>query len=158
MDCMVALPGQLFTTTQISACLWFLARNRRNGQYRDRRGEILFIDARDMGSLVNRTQRELSDEEIAKIADTYHAWREGGEYEDTPGFCKSATLDEIRVHDYVLTPGRYVGAKALDLDEEPYEEKMARLAAEWRGQRMEAARLDTAITANLEALGFGIEG
>ena len=155
VDCMVALPGQLFTTTQISACLWFLARNRRNGKYRDRRGEILFIDARDMGSLIDRTQRELSDEEIARIADTYHTWREGREdYEDTPGFCKSATLEEIRSHGYVLTPGRYVGAKPQDDDDEPFEEKMLRLSAEWREQQSEASRLDAAIGANLRQLGF----
>ena len=155
VDCMVALPGQLFMTTQIPACLWFLARNRRNGKFRDRRGEILFIDAREMGSLVDRTHREFSDEDISKITDAYHAWREGGdEYEDTPGFCKTATLDEIRSHDYVLTPGRYVGAKVQEDDGEPFEEKMANLAAAWREQQAEAARLDAAIADNLERLGF----
>ena len=158
VDCMVALPGQLFRSTQIPVCLWFLARNRRNGKFRDRRGEVLFIDARDMGSLVNRTLRELSLEEIAKIAETYHAWREVQEtYEDIPGFCKSAKFDDIRGHDYVLTPGRYVGAKPQDDDGEPFEEKMSRLSTEWREQQSEAARLDAAITANLEQLGFGVE-
>ena len=101
----------------------------------------------------------MSDEEIARIADTYHAWREGREgYEDVAGFCKSASLEEIRSHDYALTPGRFVGAKALDEDGEPFEEKMLRLSTEWRGQQTEAARLDAAIAANLKALGFGIEG
>ena len=157
VDCMVALPGQLFTTTQIPVCLWFLARNRRNGRYRDRRGEILFIDARDMGSLVNRTQRVLSDEEISKIADTYHAWREGEEdYEDTLGFCKSVNLAGVRSHDYILTPGRYVGAKEQDEDAEPLEDKMARLTSEWRKQREESVRLDAAIGKNLKDLGFGV--
>ena len=158
VDCMVALPGQLFMTTQIPVCLWFLARNRRNGKFRDRRGEILFIDARDMGSLVDRTHREFSDEDISKITDTYHAWREGREeYEDIPGFCKGTTLDEIRSHDYVLTPGRYVGAKAQEDDGEPFEETMANLSAEWREQQAEAAKLDAAIAENLQKLGFGID-
>ena len=158
VDCMVALPGQLFYSTQIPACLWFLARNKNPGKgLRDRRGQVLFIDARNMGVMVDRTRRELTDEEIKKIADTYHAWRgekDAGEYADVPGFCKSATLDEIRRHDYVLTPGRYVGAAAQEDDGEPFEVKMARLAAQWRKQRAEAARLDAAIEANLEALGF----
>jgi len=158
VDCMVALPGQLFYSTQIPACLWFLARNKNPGKgLRDRRGQVLFIDARNMGVMVDRTRRELTDEEIKKIADTYHAWRgekDAGEYADVPGFCKSATLDEIRRHDYVLTPGRYVGAAAQEDDGEPFTEKMARLAAQWRQQRAEAARLDAAIEANLEALGF----
>ena len=158
VDCMVALPGQLFRSTQIPVCLWFLARNRRNGRFRDRRRETLFIDARDMGSLVDRTHRELSEEEIGQIAGTYHAWREGlDEYEDMLGFCKSATLDEIRSHDYVLTPGRYVGAKAREDAGEPFEEKMVKLAAEWREQQAEAALLDSAIVDNLDSLGFGMK-
>lgn len=159
VDCMVALPGQLFYSTQIPACLWFLARNKNPGKgLRDRRGQVLFIDARHMGVMVDRTRRELTDEEIKKIADTYHAWRgekDAGEYADVPGFCKSATLDDIRKHDYVLTPGRYVGAAAQEDDSEPFAEKMARLAALWRQQRAEAARLDAAIEANLRELGYG---
>ena len=157
VDCMVALPGQLFTTTQIPACLWFLARNRRNSKFRERRGETLFIDARKMGSMVNRTQREFSDKDIAKIAETYHAWREGlGSYEDFPGFCKSATLQDIRNSGHTLTPGRYVGAEPQPDDGEPFEEKMQRLALEWQNQHSESERLDAAIASNLKELGFGI--
>jgi type I restriction enzyme M protein len=157
VDCMVALPGQLFYSTQIPVCLWFLARDRANGPFRDRRGEILFIDARKLGRMVDRTHRELTDEEIARIARTYHAWRgepDAGEYADVPGFCKSATLDEVRKHGYVLTPGRYVGAEVRDDDDEPFGEKMQRLAAQLREQQAEAAKLDAAIAANLKELGF----
>ena len=156
VDCMVALPGQLFYSTQIPACLWFLARDKKNGRFRDRRGEILFIDARKMGRMVDRTHRELSDEDIRKIADTYHAWRgekDAGEYRDVPGFCKSATLEEVRKHGYVLTPGRYVGAAPQEDDGEPFEEKMARLVAQLREQQAEAAKLDAAIARNLRELG-----
>ncbi|ABF46311.1 Type I restriction-modification system DNA methylase [Deinococcus geothermalis DSM 11300] len=159
VDCMVALPGQLFYSTQIPACLWFLARNKNPGKgLRDRRGQVLFIDARKLGVLVDRTRRELTDAEIQKIADTYHAWRgepDAGEYQDVPGFCKSATLEEIRKHGFVLTPGRYVGAAQQEDDGEPFEEKMARLAAQWREQRAAAAKLDAAIEANLKELGYG---
>ena len=163
VDCMVALPGQLFYSTQIPACLWILAKDRSNGlvkhsKLRDRRGQVLFIDARKMGVLVDRTRRELTDEEIQKIAVTYHAWRgepEAGEYADVAGFCKSATLEDIRKHGHVLTPGRYVGAAAQEDDGEPFTEKMQRLAAQWREQRTEAARLDALIEANLKELGYG---
>ena len=157
VDCMVALPGQLFYSTPIPACLWFLARDRGNGRFRDRRGEVLFIDARKLGRMIDRTHRELEDSDIDRIADTYHAWRgeEGsGEYEDAPGFCKSESLAEIESCGYLLTPGRYVGVEPQEEDDEPFEEKMTRLAAEWREQRAEAARLDAAIEANLVALGF----
>ena len=158
VDCMVALPGQLFYSTQIPVCLWFLARNKKNGRFRDRRGETLFIDARKMGTLTDRVHRELTDEDIARIAGTYHAWRGdkgAGEYADVPGFCKAAKLEEIQKHGYVLTPGRYVGAEAVEDDGEPFEEKMARLAATLREQQAEAARLDAAIAANLKELGYG---
>ncbi len=158
VDCMVALPGQLFYSTQIPACLWFLARDRKNGKFRDRRGHVLFIDARKLGRMVDRTHRELTDEDIARIADTYHAWRgekEAGEYADVPGFCKSATLEEVRKHGHVLTPGRYVGAEAQEDDGEPFEEKMKHLAATLREQQAEAVKLDAAIAANLKELGYG---
>ena len=158
VDCMIALPGQLFYSTQIPVCLWFLARDRAKGQFRDRRGEVLFIDARGEGEMVDRTHRELSDDDIARIAGTYHAWRnKRGRHEDVPGFCKSATLDDIRAHDHILTPGRYVGAAPQPEDDEPFHEKMTRLAAEWREQQKEARRLDRLIAKNLAALGFGPE-
>ncbi|MGC8724881.1 MAG: type I restriction-modification system subunit M [Acidobacteriota bacterium] len=159
VDCMVALPGQLFYSTQIPACLWFLARDKRNGRFRDRRGQVLFIDARKLGQMVDRTHRELTDEDIKKIADTYHAWRgdpDAGEYRDVAGFCKSATLEEVRKHGHVLTPGRYVGAEAVEDDGEPFAEKMARLVAQLREQQAEAAKLDAAIAANLKELGYGV--
>ena len=158
LDCMVALPGQLFYSTQIPACLWFLARDKHNHRFRDRRGEVLFIDARKLGSLVDRTHRELTPGDIARIASIYHAWRgeeDAGEYADVAGFCKSAMLDEVRKHGHVLTPGRYVGAEAVEDDGEPFEEKMARLTGQWREQQAEAQRLDVAIEENLEMLGFG---
>ncbi len=157
VDCMVALPGQLFYSTQIPACLWFLSRNRRNGKYRNRHSKILFIDARKMGKMVDRTHRELTDEEIARIADTYHAWRgEDGSDDDegVPGFCKSASLEEVRRHGHILTPGRYVGVEPQEEDLEPFEDKMKRLTAQWREQQAEARKLDAAIEANLAALGF----
>ena len=158
VDCMVALPGQLFYSTQIPVCLWFLTRNKRNGRFRDRRGETLFIDARKMGSLIDRVHRELTDEEIAKIADTYHAWRGDkgfGNYADSAGFCKFAMLKEIRNHGYVLTPGRYVGAATLQDDGEPFGKKMERLVAQLRDQQAEATKLDIAIAANLKELKYG---
>ena len=157
VDCMVAMPGQPFYSTQIPACLWFLARDRRNGRFRDRRAEVLFIDARAMGRMTDRTHRELTAEDIALIADTYHAWRgeEGaGEYADAPGFSKSADIDEVPRHGHVLTPGRYVGAAPQDDDSEPFAEKVTRLAAQWREQRAEAEQLDAEIEANLGAPGF----
>ena len=158
VDCMVALPGQLFYSTQIPACLWFLARDRRDGRFRDRRGEVLFIDARTLGRMVDRTHRELTDEDIARIADTYHAWRgeaAAGDYADEPGFCKSAPLEEVRRHGHVLTPGRYVGAAPQEEDGEPFEDKMKRLVAQLRDQQAEGVRLDAAIRSNLALLGFG---
>ena len=225
VDCMVALPGQLFYSTQIPACLWFLARDRTGGvaagvgaagagiamtgtteagtgragvaensrpfrdsgsrsvpatdspgagtagtatagaavrsrPFRDRRGEVLFIDARQLGRMVDRTHRELTDEDIARIADTYHAWRGeagAGDYADVPGFCKAASLEEVRRHGHVLTPGRYVGAAPQEEDGEPFEEKMKRLVAQLRDQQDQGAKLDAAIKANLAVLGFGKE-
>lgn len=155
-DCIVTLPGQLFRSTQIPACLWFLSRGRANGEHRDYEGETLFIDARKLGFMIDRTRRNLSTEDIARVANTYHAWRGGGsgKFEDVPGFCKSASLEEIRKHGHVLTPGRYVGAEPQPDDGEPFDEKMARLTAQWREQQTEARRLDAAIAFNLKRLGF----
>ena len=199
VDCMVALPGQLFYSTQIPVCLWFLTRDKSGRQsregnnrhsreahgshsreahdshsreahdshsresgnpfsYRDRRGETLFIDARKLGTMADRTHREMLDADIAKIAGAYHAWRgdkDAGEYADVAGFCKSAALEEIRKHGHVLTPGRYVGAEAVEDDGEPFDEKMKRLTATLREQQAEAKKLDAAIAANLKALGYG---
>ena len=179
VDCMVALPGQLFYSTQIPVCLWFIARNRHGSGMRatqvnrattrvaptrnhlrlhDRRGEILFIDARTLGVMKDRVHRELTDAEITRIAHTYQAWRgdEGAdEYVDVPGFCKSTTLEEIRKHSHVLTPGRYVGAAAQEEDNEPFEETMARLTEKLTEQMAEARWLDAAISENLEIVGSG---
>ncbi len=187
VDCMIALPGQLFYSTQIPACLWFIARDKRGlpsppspsptgrgeqgegpaHRLRDRRDEILFIDARKMGRLVDRTHRELTNEEVSRIANTYHAWRlsacdaqaggekNAGEYADIPGFCKSAALDDVRKHGHVLTPGRYVGAEAEEDDDEPFDDKMKRLTKTLRQQQQEAAMLDATIAANMKDLGYG---
>ena len=164
VDCMIALPGQLFYTTQIPACLWFVTRNKKGvvgskgfTPLRDRRGETLFIDARKLGVLIDRTHRDLPDDELARIADTYHAWRGepgAGVYADVPGFCKSATLAEIQSHGYVLTPGRYVGAEETEDDDEPFEEKMQRLTAKLEEQFAESAKLEIAIRENLRRLGL----
>ncbi|MGR3628803.1 MAG: N-6 DNA methylase [Sulfitobacter sp.] len=163
IDAMVSLPGQLFYGTQIPACLWIMAKDKSNGiakdaKLRDRRGEVLFIDARKMGALVpgSRKQKELLEDEIGKIATAYHAWRgepDAGTYEDEPGFCKSASLDEIAKHNFVLTPGRYVGVGAAEDDGEPFEEKFERLMGELRGQFAEGRRLEAEIKARLGALG-----
>ncbi|MBK6844312.1 MAG: SAM-dependent DNA methyltransferase [Gemmatimonadetes bacterium] len=158
VDCMVALPGQLFYSTQIPVCLWFMARSKKNGRFRDRRGETLFIDARKMGALVDRTHRELSGEDLTRIAGTYHAWRGdpgGGAYADVAGFCKSATRDEMRKHGHVLTPGRYVGAEVVEEDGVAFEEKMKELVATLREQMNEGARLDAEIVSAIVRLGYG---
>src|SRR5258708_21829233 len=130
VDCMIALPGQLFYSTPISACLWFVSRNKKNGMFRNRSDQTLFIDIRKFGHLVDRTHRELTDEEISRISQTYHSWRgekEAGEYQDIPGFCKSATTEYIASYGFVLTPGRYVGAEEVEDDDEIIEEKMQQL-------------------------------
>ena len=160
VDCMVALPGQLFYATQIPVCLWFLTRDKRNGRFRDRRGETLFIDARKLGTLVDRVHRELTDDDIRTVAGTYHAWRGDkdcdGTYADIAGFCKSAKLEDIRHHGYVLTPGRYVGAAEVEDDGEPFEEKMTRLTAELRQQMEESECLDAAIAKGLRHIGYDV--
>lgn len=163
VDAMVALPGQLFYGTQIPACLWILAKDKSNGiakdaSLRDRRGEVLFIDARKMGALVpgSRKQKELSEAEVARIARAYHAWRgepDAGTYEDEPGFCKAASLAEIEKHNFVLTPGRYVGAGATEDDGEVFEEKFERLMGTLREQFAEGRRLEAEIEARLGMLG-----
>ncbi|HPE81329.1 MAG TPA: class I SAM-dependent DNA methyltransferase [Gammaproteobacteria bacterium] len=159
VDCMIALPGQLFYSTQIPACLWFLARDKKNNKFRDRRGEVLFIDARKLGHMVDRTRKELADEDIAKITAVYHAWRgkEGADdYEDMPGFCKAATLEEIREHGHVLTPGRYVGAAAAEADDVPFEERFAALKETLAEQFAEAEELSALIQAELERVGANV--
>jgi type I restriction enzyme M protein len=189
VDCMVALPGQLFYSTQIPVCLWFLARGKTGGAagrddagrddagrgasrsaltgtaptFRDRRGEVLFIDARKLGEMEDRTHRRLTGEDIARISDTYHAWRgeqdtieRVGEYADVPGFCASVELKDIREHSHVLTPGRYVGAEAAEEDGEPFEEKMQRLTATLGEQFAESARLEKEIRTSLRNVGYHV--
>ena len=159
VDCMVALPGQLFYSTQNPACLWFLSRDRGAGADRDRHGETLFVDAREFGSMVDRMHRALTREDIDRIADTYHRWRGTDEdYKDEPGFCRSVPLDELRRHDLVLTPGRYVGAAPVEDDREPFADKMRRLVAELHDQQADGARLDAAFSKNLAGLGFAAPG
>lgn len=148
VDCMIALPGQLFYGTPIPACLWFLTKNKKNGKFSDRHSKTLFIDARKLGMLIDRVHRELTDDEIGRITDTYHAWRgekNAGKYQNVSGFCKSGTLDEIQRHGFVLTPGRYVGAEEIDNDTEPFEEKIKRLTARLEEQFAETAELESTI-------------
>ncbi len=156
VDCMVALPGQLFYSTQIPACLWFLVRNKNPGNgWRDRRGEVLFIDARKLGYLVDRTRREFSGEDIGRIADTYHAWRGEpgvGAYADVAGFCKSAMLEEVRGHGHVLTPGRYVGAADVEDDDVPFEERFSLLRNALKMQFAESDRLTERISNTLRGI------
>ncbi len=162
VDCMIALPGQLFYTTQIPVCLWFVTRSKKGDKskgHRNRQGETLFIDARKMGELVDRVHRELSDEEIDKIAGVYHTWcseKHADEYRDVPGFCKSASLDEIKDHGYVLTPGQYVGAEEVEDDGVPFEEKMSKLTNVLGKQFAESEKLEEKIRKNLSALGFEV--
>ena len=162
VDCMVALPSQLFYNTTISACLWFIARDKQNNKFRDRRREVLFMDARKLGTMVDRRHRELTPEDIKIISDTYHAWRgelvDGQKIEsaDVAGFCKVAKLDEIKKQGSILTPGRYVGAEEEEDDEEEFEEKMKRLTSELSKQMKEGQRLDEEIRTSLK--GIGING
>jgi type I restriction enzyme M protein len=157
VECIVALPGQLFYSTQIPASLWFLNRSKQNGHinaaWRDRRGEVLFIDARKLGAMVDRTHRELTDEDIGRIASTYHAWRGEpgeGEYQDVPGFCASATIEQIAKHNFVLTPGRYVGSEEAEDDGEPITEKIARLKRDLFEAFEESDRLQARVRESLE--------
>ena len=161
VECMVALPGQLFTNTQIPACIWFLtkskaARGSGSTGWKDRQGQTLFIDARNLGYMKDRVLRDFRTEDVARVANTFHTWKRG-ESVDEPGYAKGATLDDIRTHDYVLTPGRYVGAAAQEDDGEPFDEKMARLTATLSEQFAESARLEVAIRQNLAGLGYPLQ-
>ncbi len=157
VDCMVSLPSQLFYNTQIPACLWFLARNKTNGKFRNRSNEILFIDARELGVMVSRKQRELTDVDIAKISDTYHNWR-GKEfsekYNDTPGFCKSTNIQDVRKNNYILTPGRYIDFATTEEDEQEFAEKMYHLTLTLKEQMQKAQSIDENIKTNLKKIGF----
>lgn len=164
VDCIVACPGQLFYATQIPVCLWFVTRSKAAKGHRNRKGETLFIDARKLGRMETRVNRVLDGDDIAKVAGTYHAWRnaagagssDGAKYEDVAGFCKSATLSEIAAHDFVLTPGRYVGAEEVEDDGEAFADKMERLVGELSGQMAKAGELDAAIRKALGGLGYGV--
>jgi type I restriction enzyme M protein len=160
VECMVALPGQLFTNTQIPACIWFLTRDKANGfnlskKKRDRREQFLFIDARQMGYMKDRVLRDFTVQDIQKIADTFHTWQQGDGYEDTRGFCYSASRDDIRKHEHVLTPGRYVGSEDQEDDGEAFADKMARLTAQLAEQFADSAKLESEIKKNLAELGYG---
>ncbi len=155
VDCMVALPTQLFFNTQIPACLWFLSRNRTNHKFRNRSKEILFIDARNLGQMISRKNKMLSDEDLAKITSTYHGWRNtNGSYEDVPGFCKSASLEEVEANNFVLTPGRYVGAEDLEDDGIPFEEKVATITSSLSEQFAKSNELQERIKSNLAKIGI----
>lgn len=157
VDCMVALPTQLFYNTQIPACLWFLSRNRTNHKFRNRSKEILFIDARNLGQMVNRKNKKLGDEDLEKVTETYHAWRNlDGQYEDIPGFCKAASLEEVEANNFVLTPGRYVGAEDLEDDGIPFEEKVASITSSLSEQFAKSNELQERIKLNLAKIGIEI--
>lgn len=159
VECMVALPGQLFTNTQIPACIWFLTKDKKNGlsldkEKVDRRGKFLFIDARNLGYMKDRVLRDFTDNDRAKIVNAFHRWQQDDNYEDEKGFCYSATLGEIEKHDFVLTPGRYVGAAAQEEDREPFADKMMRLTGLLKEQFVESDRLEGEIKKNLAELGY----
>jgi type I restriction enzyme M protein len=162
VECMVALPGQLFTNTQIPACIWFLTKNKGartsavGRKLRDRKGEVLFIDARNLGYMKDRVLRDFTQDDLDKVTNTYHNWQQGTDYENIPGYCFSAELKELEKHDYVLTPGRYVGAADVEEDGEPFAEKMQRLTAQLKEQFEEGARLEAEIKRNLMGLGYEI--
>jgi type I restriction enzyme M protein len=159
VDCMVTLPGQLFYTTPIAVCLWFLAKNKRPAKMHDRRKKTLFIDARTLGHIEDRKYRVLSDEDIGRIVGTYQSWcgKEGAKpYADVPGFCASVTTEEIARHEYKLTPGPYVGAEELEVDEVPFEEKMEALVSELSAQRKAATELDVKVREALNSIGYDV--
>jgi type I restriction enzyme M protein len=157
VDCMVALPTQLFFNTQIPACLWFLARNRTNGKYRNRKGEILFIDARKIGSLVSRKNKAFTQEDIAQIANVYNQWKtKDGKYEDIQGFCKSATLKEVEENNFVLTPGRYVGTEEVEDDGVSFEDKVAVITENLKSHFGKSIELQERIKQNLKKVGIDL--
>jgi type I restriction enzyme M protein len=162
VECMVALPGQLFTNTQIPACIWFLTKDKSNSfnlhkRKRDRRRQFLFIDARQLGFMKDRVLRDFTQADTDKITNTFHAWQQGEGYEDVKGFCASVGIDEIRKHEHVLTPGRYVGAEDQAEDPEAFADKMARLTAHLVEQFAESAKLEGEIKKNLAGLGYAFE-
>jgi type I restriction enzyme M protein len=157
VDAMVTLPSQLFYSAQIPVCLWFITRNKAARGHRDRKGEILFIDARELGYMEDKVHRNFSDEDIQKIAAAYHVWRgetNAGEYKDIKGFCKSAKLEEVREHEYILTPGRYVGLEDIEDDGEPFEDKMEQLTSELAEQFAKSRKLEDEIRENLKGIGY----
>lgn len=155
VEAMVALPGQLFTNTQIPACIWFLTRSKAaTDEFKERSSKTLFIDARNIGYMKDRVLRDFTAEDVAKISDTFHAWKKGQDYEDVAGFCKVATIEDIEKNDFVLTPGRYVGTVEQQDDGEPFEDKMDRLVGQLREQFVESARLEADIRKNLSGLGY----
>ena len=154
----MALPSQLFYNTMIPACLWFVTRDKKDNKLKDRKRKVLFIDARSMGTMIDRRHRELNDEDIKKISSTYHAWRgEGSKYADVKGFCKEANLEEIAKNGYVLTPGRYVGTEEAEEDEEEFEEKMKKLTNELSEQFKKSKELEEEIRKNLKGIGYQIK-
>jgi len=157
IDCMVALPSQLFYNTQIPACLWFLARNKTNSKYRNRKGEILFIDARNLGALISRKNKAFSENDIAKVAEVYHNWRNiDGKYEDIQGFCKSATIKEVEDNNFVLTPGRYVGTEEVEDDGVSFDEKVSEISDNLKSHFEESILLQERIRQNLKKVGIEI--
>ena len=157
VECMVALPGQLFINTQIPACIWFLTKNKKaRDKFRDRSGEVLFIDARNLGYMKDRVLRDFTPVDIRKITDTFYNWKTDEGYEDNAGYCSSATLDQIKQHDYVLTPGRYVGAAEEEDDGEPFADKMERLTAQLKDQFEQSDKLELEIKKNLAGLGYDV--
>ena len=158
VDCIIALPDKLFYSVQIPACLWFISRNKGNRKFRNRLDEILFINASKLGHLIGRKHRELSNNEITRITETYHAWREKSHvkiYTDIPGFCKSISIQEIRKYDYMLTPGRYVGVELQEETNTIFKDKMSQLSSQWYEHRKESNKLNEIISTNLKLLDFG---
>ena len=157
VDCIIAMPSSLFYSTGIPVCIWILNRSKENSNHRSRKGETLFIDARKMGEMVTRKLRELKENDINQIAETYHNWRNAyGKYEDVKGFCKSAKLEEIKGHEYILTPGRYVGIEEEEGDGVPFQEKMEDLSSQLAEQFVKSWELEERIRVNLKSLGFEV--